>query len=72
MGLKEALLTSARFWQRYIIMFSLGPGLWLIKKESDPHLHELLQTPLFFVIIAVGPTLTHAAAAVEQVNRSAL
>lgn len=49
MGLKEALLTCARFWQRYVIMFSLGPGLWLIKKESDPHLHKLLQTPLFLL-----------------------
>lgn len=56
MGLEEALLTSTRFWQCYIIMLSLGPGLWLIKKESDPHLHKLLQTPLFFAIIAVGRT----------------
>lgn len=72
-GLKEALLTCARSWLRYIIMFSLGPGLWLIEKESDPHLHKLLQTPLVFVIIAIGragPTSTHAA--VEQVNRSVL
>lgn len=44
-GLKEALLTSTWFWKCYIILFSLGRGLWLVKKEADPHLLKLLQIP---------------------------
>lgn len=57
-GLKEAPLTSAWFWH-YIIVFSLGPGLWLIKRVWPTSTQGSSDT-IIFVVVAIGRAGTDA------------